>query len=114
MSGYAAVTVVLSVAILGESGNQILKFSVPHLRDTDLHPPLFQIPAGRVPITLRLVACDAQTARIHPDAGPASRHSLKTGTYTAHIVTLAAGRSPSVQRNFVVTQLPKSSYWADA
>jgi hypothetical protein len=105
----------VSVAILDESGNQLLKFSVPHPRDTDLHPPLFQIPAGRVPVTLRLVAGDAQTARIHPDAGPdASRHSLKTGTYTAHIVTLAAGRSPSVRRNFIVTQIPKSSYWADA
>jgi hypothetical protein len=96
----------VSLAISDERGNPLGNYDAKN-------PNQFHLDGGHAPITLRILACDAQAARIDYGADTAG-HDLKPGTYTARITARLGERSAFSQRMFVVTQQRKDSYWADA
>jgi hypothetical protein len=93
----------VSVAIIDERGDQVLNYAYEQ----------FHLRGGHAPVALRILAFDADAARIDYDA-PGHRRDLAPGTYAVRITVRLGERTVSAQRMFVVTQRRERCYWADA
>ena len=104
----------VSVAVIDEQGKEILRYTEPLAGSGDPSAPdQFHLYGGQSPVTLRILACSSQAARIHTDPDPAAYRDLKPGSYLLRLTARYGQRDVLCQRGFVATQNPNDSYWAD-